>query len=273
MQHIASLHNPRLKDAARLRDRRGRQQQEQFLIDGARELRKALAAGVEIVEVFLPDDAVELNYALLRELASRGVNVATVAPAAFRKLAYGEREAGIVAVARTPQYTLADMCPEESLPGRPEASATPLIMVLESVEKPGNIGAVLRTAAAAGATALIVADPGTDLYNPNTIRSSLGALFELPVCAASATDVLAWLRRWKFHLFAARVDASRGYTAVDYRLPTALVLGSEAAGLSEVWRGEDIVDVSIPMLGSVDSLNVSVTAAVLLYEVLRQRSG
>lgn len=273
MQHIASVQNPRLKSAARLRDRRGRQQQGRFLIDGLREVQRAWAAGVELEELFLPPESVAGNLQWLDELAARGVAVTTVAPVAFRKLAYGERAAGVVAVAHARQRTLDDLFPATSSPIDREGTAARLVVVLESVEKPGNIGAVSRTAVAAGATGLIVADPGTDLYNPNAIRSSLGALFDLPICAAAATEVLAVLRRERFQLFAARVSTERSYTAVDYRGATAIVLGGEATGLSDVWRGQDVVDVSIPMQGSVDSLNVSVTAGILLYEVIRQRTG
>ena len=139
------------------------------------------------------------------------------------------------------------------------------------MEKPGNLGAVLRSADAAGVSAVIVADGRTDLYNPNAIRASLGTIFTLPVCEAASGEVLAWLRQRKYNIFAARVDGSVAYTAVDYRGPTAIVLGSEAAGLSSIWTGDDIQAVRLPMLGVADSLNVSVTAAVLFYEALRQR--
>jgi TrmH family RNA methyltransferase len=149
----------------------------------------------------------------------------------------------------------------------------PLIAVLVGIEKPGNVGAVLRTADAAGVGALIVADGGTDLYNPNAIRASLGAIFTLPVCAATSVQAIAWLRSNQCQIVAARVDGSTPYTQIDFRGPTAIVLGGEAHGLSDQWRGDDITAVSLPMLGRVDSLNVSATAAVLFYEALRQRTG
>jgi TrmH family RNA methyltransferase len=146
------------------------------------------------------------------------------------------------------------------------------VAVLEGVEKPGNAGAVLRSADAAGVSAVIVADARTDLFNPNAIRASLGAIFSLPVCEATSADALAWLRQRRFAVFAARVDGAVPYTQADYRGPAAIVLGSEAAGLSPVWTGDDIQAVRLPMLGVVDSLNVSAAAAVLFYEARRQRT-
>jgi TrmH family RNA methyltransferase len=163
-------------------------------------------------------------------------------------------------VARPPQTTLDDL----RLP------ACPLVAVLEGVEKPGNVGAVLRSADAAGVSALIVADGGTDLYNPNTIRASLGTIFSMPVRAAPAPNVRDWLSSRQIPIFAARVDATTSYTDVDFTGPAAIVLGSEAAGLSQVWTA-GVTPIRLPMHGAADSLNVSATAAVLFYEVLRQR--
>jgi TrmH family RNA methyltransferase len=153
------------------------------------------------------------------------------------------------------------------------APADSLICVLEQLEKPGNLGAVVRTAAAAGVGAVIVADAHTDLFNPNAIRASLGAIFQLPVCAASAEDTQNWLAQRGGPVYATRVDASVPYTHVDYRGPCAVVLGSEARGLSETWQGPSVQPIALPMLGPVDSLNVSVTAAVVFYEALRQRQS
>jgi TrmH family RNA methyltransferase len=143
--------------------------------------------------------------------------------------------------------------------------------VLESVEKPGNLGAVLRSADGAGLDALIAADLRTDLYNPNAIRASLGTIFTLPVAVADSRETLDWLRGRGLAIVAARVDGSVPYTEVDYRRPTAIVFGSEAEGLSEAWRAPDVTAVRLPMLGAADSLNVSAAAAVLFYEARRQR--
>lgn len=260
---ITSLTNPRVKSAGKLRDRHGRDEQGRIVIDGAREIERAVAAGVRIAEVFVCEDLLtDRHDELLRRCLSAGGQQLDVTLPVMEKLAYGQRAEGILAVAQTPQQSLADL-----------GQAGPLVAVLVGVEKPGNLGAVLRSADAAGISGLIVADGATDLYNPNAIRASLGAIFTVPVCAASSGDTLHWLREGKFQMIAARVGATIHYTKVDYCRPTAIILGSEARGLSAAWEADDVAAVSLPMLGSVDSLNVSATAAVLFYEALRQRGA
>jgi len=263
MDEITSLQNQRVKEAAKLRERRERRKQGRTLIDGAREIERAIEAGVELLEVFICESLCQTVGCrkLVKQLESLPVRQSRVTPAVFKKLAYGERAEGIVAVAKTTERTLNDL----TLPGNP------LIAVLEGVEKPGNIGAVLRSADAAGVSALIVADGGTDLFNPNAIRASLGAIFSMPVCAAPAAAVRDWLVEHEIGIFAARVDADTHYTAVNLARPAAIVLGSEAEGLSATWRGPEITPIRLPMRGRVDSLNVSAAAAVLFYEALRQR--
>ena len=266
MPPITSLQNPRVREAVRLRDRRHREKQGRILIDGARELRRAIAAGVKLVETFVCEPLCQGDDArhVLASLPECGGESFEVSPAVFEKLAFGQRTEGVLGVAETPRPTL------ESLM---ISSPMPLIAVLEGVEKPGNVGAVLRSADAAGVSAVLVADPKTDLYNPNAIRASLGTIFTTPVRAAGGDETLAWLRRRKMQIVAARVDGSVPYTEADYRVPTAIVLGSEATGLTPLWTGDDIRAVRLPMLGRADSLNISVTAAVLFYEALRQRTG
>jgi TrmH family RNA methyltransferase len=262
---ITSTSNPRIKSAARLRDRTGRNDQGRILIDGVREIRLAIESGIELVELYffpgLCQD--EAHAAVLRAAKSGGATIIEVAQHVMEKLAYGQRVEGVVAVARTPRRTLADL----------QLADDALVAVVEGVEKPGNLGAILRTADAAGVAALIVAEGGTDLYNPNAIRASLGAVFTVPVASAASEAVLAWLRERQFRLLAARVDGAIDYAAADYRGRAAIVLGSEAEGLSELWRGPDVVPVRVPLLGRVDSLNLSATAAILFYEALRQRRG
>jgi TrmH family RNA methyltransferase len=263
-EEISSLHNPRVKRAARLREGRQRQKQGRFLIDGARELLRAIEAGVELEEVFVCPAACrsDQSRAAWRRLEAMGAPLIHVTSALLEKLAFGVRNEGLVAVAVTPQRTL----------DRLELPDEPLVAVLEGVEKPGNVGAVLRSADAAGVSALIVADAGTDLYNPNAIRASLGTIFTLPVCATGSTEALAWLLSRGLPVFAARVDARQLYTEADWRGPAAIVLGSEAAGLSAVWSAANVTPVRLPMRGAADSLNVSAAAAVLFYEAIRQRS-
>jgi TrmH family RNA methyltransferase len=194
-------------------------------------------------------------------LADAGAAVATVTEEVFEKLCFGERTSGVVAVAETPRRSLDGL----KLP------AAPLVAVLEGLEKPGNVGAVLRSADGAGVDAAVIADPRSDLFNPNTIRASLGTVFGAGVVTASSEETLAWLRKLGAPIYAARPQAKRPYTDVDYVRGAAIVLGSEAEGLSEKWRGADVTAIALPMRGIADSLNVSATAAVLFYEAQRQR--
>ena len=260
---ITSRHNPRIKLAAKLRDRRGRREQQRIIIDGLREIGRALDAGVEFFEAFVCNSMIaDGGQALQRRLAGAGCDVVPVNQAVLEKIAFGDRSDGIVAVAKSPRAELASLTIQDEM----------LVAVLENVEKPGNVGAVLRSADAAGVTAVIVADAGTDLYNPNSIRASGGTIFSMPLVACSGEESLAWLRRHAFQIFAARIDGAFDYTNVRYAGRSAIVLGSEAEGLSSLWQGDDVTSVQLPMRGIGDSLNVSVTAAVLFYEALRQHN-
>jgi len=262
---ITSPQNPRVKAAVRLRERRHREKQGRILIDGARELARAIEAGMRLVEVFVcrplcqSDDARQV----LAAISDCGAEVLDVPEPVFSKLAFGDRAEGVLGVAEMPRPTLDAI----ALPNEP------LVAVLESVEKPGNLGAVLRSADGAGLSALILADGRTDLYNPNAVRTSLGTLFTMPVCSTTSEEALAWLRARGVQIVAARVDGDVPYIRVDFRRPTAIVLGNEAEGLSDLWRAPDVTAVQLPMLGAADSLNVSATAAVLFYEALRQRQA
>ncbi len=261
--HIQSVHNDRIKRAVRLRDRRGRQQQERIIIDGCREVRRALQSGIRPVEMFVSDACAhepEIE-SIMAMLAPADTDPTLVTSGVFEKLAFGNRADGIVMIAAEPHQRLDQLQLENDA----------LICVLERLEKPGNLGAVLRTADATGLAAVIVADGCTDLYNPNAIRASMGAIFRVPVCEAQSSEVLGWLREQQFAIFAARVDGAIHYANADYQAKSAFVLGSEALGLSDAWRGSGITAVTLPMRGIVDSLNVSATAAVLCYEALRQR--
>jgi TrmH family RNA methyltransferase len=263
MPTISSIHNPRIKNAGKLRQRRQRDRQRRFLIDGVREIGLAHASQIVLDEVFYCDKSIRDPdvRVLVERLTHEGVDVVDVAKPVFAKLAYGERDEGIVAVARTPQRSLADFSPPENA----------LVVVLEGVEKPGNVGAVLRTADGAGADAVLLAGSGTDLWNPNTIRASLGAVFTRSVFHATTADAIAWLRERDFRILATRVDAETFYTDADYSGRVAIALGSEADGLTPEWRAEHITPIRLPMLGTVDSLNVSAASAIVLYEALRQR--
>src|SRR4029079_6741929 len=184
-------------------------------------------------------------------------------PDVYTKLAFGDRNDGIVVIAKAPHQTLADLqLPKE-----------PLVAVLEGLEKPGNVGAILRSADAAGVDAVIIADGRTDLYNPNTIRASIGTVFRKNVCEASTADTIHWIQETRISMVAARPDAELLYTSANLQRGVAIVLGSEAAGLSQAWTDAGAVAVRLPMHGIADSLNVSTTAAVLFYEALRQREA
>jgi len=261
---ITSAHNPRVKQAIRLRDHRQRRKAQLILIDGARELSRAVLAGVALNEVFVCPELCRSEEArrLLEILPGSGAQRLDVTEAVFARLAFGQRAEGVVGVAAAGRLRLEDLV----LP------ANPLLAVLEGVEKPGNVGAVLRSADGAGLSALVVADARTDLFNPNVIRASLGTVFSLGVAAAAPGDVLAWLRGHGLQILAARVEGTVSYTEVDYQQPSAIILGSEAEGLTSLWSGDDVRAIRLPMLGVADSLNVSAAAAVLFYEALRQRT-
>jgi TrmH family RNA methyltransferase len=259
---ITSPRNPRVRAAAALRERRTRDEQGLTLVDGTRELARAIAGGARVVDVFavldeLPPDAVPVVDAARRA----GASIVPVSAGVLDRLAFGDRAEGVVATVAVPGLALAAL----------ELPADPLVVVLEGLEKPGNLGAVLRSADGAGADAMIAADPRTDLFNPNAIRSSLGTIFAVPLAAGSGPEVRARLAAASVRLVTARVDAGTLYTDVDLRGPVAIVLGSEAEGLTGSWDGPDVVAVRLPMAGVADSLNVSVAAAVLLYEARRQR--
>lgn len=265
MGSISSLQNPRVKAAVRLRNARARQEQQRFLIDGAREIGRAWHSGVRFEEVFYCPSVCTSpqRQELIAAWRSSGVDLWEVTPPVLEKLCFGDRHEGLLVVASAEVPTLEQLKLPEN----------PLLAVLEGVQKPGNLGAVLRSADGAGVSAVIAADLQTDLYNPNAIRASLGTLFQVPLAVASTEETLAWLSQSDWKIYAARPDCSLIYTQADFAAPSALVLGSEAEGLSVQWDLPQVTGIRIPMLGIADSLNVSVSASVLFYEALRQRTA
>jgi RNA methyltransferase, TrmH family len=260
---ISSTTNPRVRAAVALRERRARDETGLTLVDGAREVRRALEAGVEVVEVFVCEARLagpDARAAYDRITAGSSV-IHSVDERVLERIGFGDRSEGLVAVARIPATAL----------DRLVIGPTPLLVVVEGVEKPGNLGAVLRSADGAGAGAVIAASPVADLFNPNVIRASAGTVFTVPLAAADSVDVLNWLRQQEVPMVATRVDARISYETIDLTGPAALLFGTEAAGLTPIWDADDVRSVRVPMLGIGDSLNVSVTAAVLLYEARRQR--
>ncbi len=261
---ITSRQNARVKEAVKLRSARQRTKQGRFLIDGAREILRALAANIRPLEAFVcttlcTTDEAQQAAEKVRESTAL---VADVTTEVFEKLCFGQRTEGMVVVAETPTRNLDQL----HLP--PHA----LVAVLQGLEKPGNVGAILRTADGAGFDAILLADSNTDLFNPNTIRASLGTVFAPNVCTATTAETIQKLTQWQLPIFAARPDATRLYTQADYRTGAAIVLGNEATGVTEAFQKEPTQGIHLPMHGIADSLNVSATAAILFYEAERQRT-
>lgn len=261
---IASPRNPRVKQLVRLRERRHRDELGLFPVEGSRELHRAMDAGIELAETyFCPALARDAGQeALLHRIAATGSPLVELAESPFRKASYRQRPEGVLAVARQFATDLAVLDP----------GADPLLLVVESIEKPGNLGTMLRTAEAAGAAAVIVADPATDLFNPNVVRASLGCLFVVPVAVATTPRTIRWLRGHHVRTFAATPGGGRLHWEADYRSASAIVVGSEHYGLADAWMQGADERVRIPMAGEADSLNAATAAAVLLYEAVRQRS-
>lgn len=267
---ITSPANPRVRAAAALRDAAARRHTGLTLVDGRRELSRAVAAGVEVVEVFadagrVPDGDAGLA-ALLADAGDRGARVAMLAPRAFDRVAFGSRNEGVVGVVRFTARPLAEVV---------MAAGRPVILV-EGVEKPGNLGAILRTADAAGLAGVVACDPRTDPANPATIRASLGTVFTVPLAVAATSEVIGWCAAGGRRVVAATPDGENLWHAAVLTGDVALLVGSEAHGVSAAWSaaaaaGTIALDtVRLPMLGAADSLNVAATAAVLAYESLRQ---
>ncbi|MCR5242483.1 MAG: RNA methyltransferase [Prevotella sp.] len=254
---ITSLQNAKVKRLVALQQKSSeRRKSGLFVVEGQRELMHCIEAGYEVEEVFmLQGSTAGANDSHFT------IHPTLVTPQVYEKIAYRGSTEGIIATVRSRQLSLADL----QLPDHP------LIMVLESVEKPGNLGAVLRSADAAKADAVIVCDPLTDLYNPNVIRASIGAVFHVPVVACSSSDCIDFLKQRNIQILTAQLQDSNLYYDTDMRRATALVMGTESTGLTDVWRQAADAHIRIPMLGRMDSLNVSVSAAILLFEAVRQR--
>ncbi len=260
---ITSSQNPRIKEAVRLRNRRDRDEAGLLMIEGYRELRRAVDNGIRPHRVFFcpPLFMGENEQALLEACAAAGAELCECGEDAFRKISYRDRPDGLLATAPQIRRGLDDL-------QLPEA---PLLLVAEQIEKPGNLGTMLRSADAAGVHAVIVCDRKTDLNNPNVVRASIGTLFTVPTAEASTEETLAWLRAKGIRILSATPHAEAVYTGADLTGPLAIVVGAEQYGLSEQWRSAADLEVRIPMMGQADSLNVSAAANILLFEALRQR--
>jgi TrmH family RNA methyltransferase len=263
---ITSLQNNRVKDLIKLTKHNERERRRVTVVEGEREAKHALASGIIPLEAYICPPLLEaegrkLVEELVRLDAKRQTLLMEVTPEIFAKIAYRDDSGGILLVVPYLNYRLRDFEPP-----RPA-----FLAVIEGVEKPGNLGAILRTADAAGVHAVIVSAGATDIHNPNVIRASLGALFTVPVIESPVDTTIQWLREHGIQIVAATPEATQSYTSIDFTRPTAVVMGSEAHGLGPEWRKAATSLVTIPMYGAMDSLNLSTSTALLLYEVIRQR--
>lgn len=266
---ITSAQNPRIKTLLELQEKsKARKKKGLFVVEGRRELQHCIEAEYEPHTLFICRDILS-DRDLDRILDTIEENfcgmmcpIIEIPQHLYDKVAYRGGTEGVIAEMKCKEMTLEGLKLKEN----------PLVVVLESVEKPGNLGAVLRSADASGADAVIVCDPLTDMYNPNLIRSSIGAIFTVPVAAATSEDTIAWLKANNIKIYTAQLQDSQWYYDTDMKGGTAIVMGTEATGLTGIWRKAADSHIRIPMLGRLDSLNVSVSAAILMFEAVRQRN-
>lgn len=258
-QLITSHHNPKIKSLVTLEKPRERRKQGLFIIEGRKEIGLAINAGYQVEQLFYCEELITNT-----EIAELGLPTRALVPVArdvYDKIAVRENTGGVIAVAEQKTHLLSHL----------QLSVNPLLLVLESVEKPGNLGAMLRTADAAGLDAVIICDPQTDFYNPNVIRSSIGCLFTTPVASATSEETREWLGDHRIRFYGASLRASKPYHEQDFTQPSAIVMGTESKGLTDSWTQHSHGNIIIPMAGMADSMNVSTAAAVLIFEARRQR--
>ena len=252
---ITSKSNPKIKNVVKLQKSSERREQNRIIIEGRREIERAVACGFIVDTLFICNDILKESF----NIAANYVEEVTLE--VFEKIAYREGSDGLLAVAIPKYADLKSFKPKKN----------PLIIVLETVEKPGNLGAIMRTADAAGVDAVIIADPRTDLYNPNAIRASIGTIFSVPLFACSSEECINWLRENDIKIYCTYLKASIDYLEADFRQGSAIVMGTEATGISDIWVDAADQNLILPMNGIADSLNVSVTTAIVVFEAIRQR--
>jgi TrmH family RNA methyltransferase len=260
LKQITSIQNPFIKSLVLLQEKaKARKQSGTFLIEGKREIELAIKGNYEIETfLFLPE---LISIDQFTKLSNSQINLIEINKEVYQKLAYRDTTEGIIAVAKTKSLQLSDL----------KLGKNPLILVAEAIEKPGNLGAMLRTADAAKLDAVIIANPKTDFYNPNIVRSSVGCLFTNQIATGTTEEVIAFLKENNIAIYSATLQNSTYYHTQDYTTSSALVVGTEATGLSQQWRDEATQNIIIPMEGEIDSMNVSVASAILLFEAKRQR--
>lgn len=267
---LSSLQNPRVKHVLDLRERRTRDESGQFIIEGYREILRALDAGRRIDSFFYCPELFlgENENALIQRIGKKGAQLFVCSEKVLRKMSYRDRPDGLIAIAPQERHGLADLEKLLEKKGTP-----PFLIVAEAIEKPGNLGTILRSSDAVHLDALVVCDKCTDIYNPNVVRASVGTLFTVPVIESTGDETIRWLRQHHISIVAATPSATTEYTQVNLTQPIAIAVGTEQLGLSDKWMQQADIQVKIPMLGVADSLNVAMATTLLLYEALRQRRG
>jgi TrmH family RNA methyltransferase len=260
MKKITSVQNPFIKNLIQLQEKaKVRKQTGTFLIEGKREIELALKGNYEIETILFLEKIISENE--INKLFKNKFEAIEISKEVYQKLAYRDSTEGIIAIAKSKSLELQNL----------KLSKNPLILVTESPEKPGNIGALLRTADAANLDAVIIANPKSDLYNPNVVRSSVGCLFTRQIATGTTNEIIAFLKSNNINFYCATLQNATSYETQNYTTPTALVVGTEATGLSQEWRDHATQNIIIPMEGEIDSMNVSVAAAILIFEAKRQR--
>jgi TrmH family RNA methyltransferase len=265
-EKITSLQNPKIKNLKRLEKASERKEQNLILIEGLRETVLAQRAGYTITAVFVCEEILKKDEAYSLDALTKsaaGISVYHISKEVYDSVAYRETTEGVIATAQPVKLRLENV----------KLGDSPLVLVIEGVEKPGNLGAMLRTSDAAGVDAVLICDGKTDIYNPNVLRSSLGTAFTQQIIVCETPEAIAFLKKKGIRIFAAELAAAGLYFSENFKQPSAVVVGTEATGLSEVWIDSADARIKIPMQGQIDSLNVSVSAAVLLFEAVRQRSA
>lgn len=259
---ITSLQNPRIKHAIKLKERHHRDKEKRTVLEGFRAISRAMESNITIEECFYcPSMFPETDNQILSKIAQNNGELVEVSPAVLKKMTYRDRPEGLIAIASVFELCL------DAIPVKKDG----FYLVVESIEKPGNLGAILRSADATGTTGLIVCDKCTDIYNPNVITASTGTVFSVPIAECSSECTIQWLRKHKIRTIAASPHSKTLYTDVDMTGAIAIIVGSEQEGLSKSWLKNTDIQAQIPMLGIADSLNVSAAATILLYEAARRR--
>ena len=261
---ISSLQNPLVKNVLLLTEKpRIRKEQNRFVIEGLREIRLALTGGFLLTDLFYcPGIISESDLQSLNFQSENNDALIEISVDVFNRMAYRKDSGGVIALAEPRRLGFSDI----------PLKKQPLLLVLETVEKPGNLGALLRTADAANLDAVIICDPQTDIYNPNAIRSSIGCIFTMPVVTTSSEEAIQWMRSSGIKMFGTALTATHHYHETNFSQPAAIIMGSEAFGLSKIWMDGSDDLIKIPMMGKIDSMNVSASAAIVIFEALRQRN-